>query len=63
VAALKTVYTLESRNVNQANEARMQRASGPALDATGADILNTLDSNGTRHNGISEYGFLSAQNI
>jgi hypothetical protein len=27
VAALKTMYTLESGNVNQANEALMQRAS------------------------------------
>jgi hypothetical protein len=32
-------------------------------DATGADILNIPDSNGNRRNVISEYGFLSAQNI
>jgi hypothetical protein len=63
VAALKTMYTLESGNVNQANEAIMQRASESACDATGADILNILDSNGTRSNVISEYGLLSAHNI
>jgi hypothetical protein len=33
VAALKTMYTLESGNVNQANEALMQRASESAWDA------------------------------
>jgi hypothetical protein len=49
--------------VNQANEALMQRASESAWDATGADILNIPDSNGTRRNVISEYGLLSAQNI
>jgi hypothetical protein len=63
VAALKTMYTLESGNVSQANEVLMQRASDSAWDATGADILNIPDSNGTRHNMISEYGMLSAQNI
>jgi hypothetical protein len=57
------MYTLESGNVNQANEALMQRASESAWDATGADILNIPDSNGTRRNVISEYGLLSAQNI
>jgi hypothetical protein len=41
----------------------MQRASESAWDATGADILNIPDSNGTRCNAISEYGLLSAQNI
>jgi hypothetical protein len=61
--ALKTIYTLESGNVNQANEALMQRASESAWDATGADILNIPDINGTRRNVISEYGLLSAQNI
>jgi hypothetical protein len=34
-----------------------------AWDATGADILNIPDSNGTRHSVILEYGLLSAQNI
>jgi hypothetical protein len=63
VAALKTMNTLESGYVNQANEALMQRASESAWDATGADILNIPDSNGTRRNVISEYGLLSAQNI
>jgi hypothetical protein len=63
VAALKTMYTLESGNVNQANEALMQRASESSWDATGADILNIPDSNGTLHKVISEYGLLSAQNI
>jgi hypothetical protein len=62
-AALKTMYTLESGNFNQANEALMQRASESAWDATGADILNIPDSNGTRRNVISKYGLLSAQNI
>jgi hypothetical protein len=62
-AAFKTVYTLESGNVNQANEALMQRASESDWDATDADILNIPDSNGTRRNVISEYGVLSAQNI
>jgi hypothetical protein len=63
VAALKTMYALESGNVNQANEALMQRASESAWDATGADILNIPDRNGTRRNVISEYGLLSAHNI
>jgi hypothetical protein len=63
VAALKTMYTLESGNVNQANEAIMQRALESAWDATGADILNIPDRNGNRRNMISEYGLLSAQNI
>jgi hypothetical protein len=63
VAALKTMYTLESGNGNQANEALMQRASESTWDATGADILNITDSNGTCFNVISENGLLSAQNI
>jgi hypothetical protein len=63
VEALKTMYTLESGIVNQANEALMHRASESAWDATGAAILNIPDSNGTRRNVISEYGLLSAQNI
>jgi hypothetical protein len=63
IAALKIVYTLESGNVNQANEALMQRASESAWDATGADILNIPDSNDTHRSVISEYGLLSAQNI
>jgi hypothetical protein len=63
VAALKTMYTLDSGNMNQANEALMQRASESAWDATGASILSIPDSNGTRQNIISEYGLLSAQNI
>jgi hypothetical protein len=57
------MYTLESGNMNQAIEALMQRASESTWDATGADNLNIPDSNGTRHNLISEYGLLSAQNI
>jgi hypothetical protein len=63
LAALKTMYTLESGNVNQANEALMQRSSESAWDAMGANILNIPDSNGTRRNFILEYGLLSAQNI
>jgi hypothetical protein len=63
VAALKTMYTLESGNVNQANEALIQRASESVWDATGANILNIPDSNGTHRNLISEYGMLIAQNI
>jgi hypothetical protein len=62
-AALKTMYHLESGNVNQANEALMQRASESAWDATGADILNIPDSNGAHCNVISEYGLLSAHDI
>jgi hypothetical protein len=57
------MYTLESGNVNQANEALMQRASESAWDATCADILNIPDSNGTLRNVISEYGLLRSQNI
>jgi hypothetical protein len=57
------MYTLESGNVNQANEALMQRASESAWHATGADILNIPDSNGARRNAILEYGLLSAQDI
>jgi hypothetical protein len=41
----------------------MQRASESAWDATGANILNIPDSNGTHCYVISEYGLLSAQNI
>jgi hypothetical protein len=63
VAALKTMYTLESGNVNQANEALMQRASESAWDATGAAVIKIPDINSTRRNVISEYGLLSAQNI
>jgi hypothetical protein len=53
VATFKTMYTLESGNVNQANDALMQRASESAWDATCADIQNIPDSNDTRHNVIS----------
>jgi hypothetical protein len=63
VAALKTMYTLESGNVNQANEALMQQASESDWDAMGANILNIPDSNGTHRNVILEYGLLRAQNI
>jgi tagatose-1,6-bisphosphate aldolase len=63
VAALKIMYTLESVNMNQSNEALMQRASESDWDAAGADILKILDRNGTRRNVISEYDFLSAQDI
>jgi hypothetical protein len=38
VAALKTMYTMESGNVNQANEALIQRASESTWDATCDDI-------------------------
>jgi hypothetical protein len=63
VAARKTMYTLESGNVNHANETLMQRTSESAWDATGAAILNILDSNDTHRNVISEYGLLSAKDI
>jgi hypothetical protein len=48
VVGLKIMYTLESGNMNQANDVLMRRASESGWDATGADILNIPDSNGTR---------------
>jgi hypothetical protein len=41
------MYTLESGNMNQANEALMQRASESAWDATVTNILKIPDSNDT----------------
>jgi hypothetical protein len=54
------MYTLESGNMNQVNDALMQRASESAWDATVTNILKIPDSNGTGCNVILEYEFLSS---